>query len=1371
LLTLVAIACAGAARAQSVVGLDRVRFDRISVDAGLANTIVRAILQDERGFVWVGTHDGLSQFDGYAFNEYRHDPDQPTSIPGNLVTSLAETRTPGGRLIWVGTSRGLASFDVARQRFVTYRNDPGSPNSLSSDAVNALHVDRAGSLWIGTEDGVNRMDAATGRIERVRLSTGAPPAGAFVVSLASDRAAIWIGTTAGLFKLDPATGEAIRFVHRANDPGSLSHDMVRSLLVDSRGRLWAGTDAGGLDRFDAATGRFVHHRHTASPSSVSGDSINAILEASDGTIWAGVWDGGISRIVDDQAEGGARFTSYRRDVGDEHSLSSDDVNVMMQDRSGTIWVGTYGGGLNRFAPAAVRRFLHHRNIPSDPRTISDNRVYAILVDRAGDLWIGTWGGGLHRLRDGREAFERYAARPAVPDALSDNRVTALAEGVDGAIWVATLDGGLNRLDPASGRVRRYRHAPAVEGSLSSDRLSALLVDHTGAVWVGTPLSGLNRLDESSGTFRLFRHDPRDRTTLGDSGVRSLFEDRAGRIWVGTNSGVDRIDPRTGIVTRVSETAGAPPAIRAPIESIAQTSDRAIWVGSLESGVTRIDTAAQGGFAFGVYTQRDGLPNDRIHRVIPDAADRVWISTDQGLARLDPARGDIVRYDVSHGLQADEFRSGGFFDARTGRMFLGGVDGFNVFTPASIDIDRYQPPVVLTNFTILNRPVSIGPDSPLQTHIAETTEVTMSYDDSVFSLEFAALDYVAPGKVQYAYMLEGFDRDWNLTDASHRVATYTNLSPGEYVFKVRASNHDGVWVDRPTQLAVIILPPVWMTWWFRTLVLLSIVVAALAVHRRRLQFVERQRSHLEDVVAHRTRALRRETERATLAQAAAEEANAAKSLFLANVSHEIRTPLNAVVGLSEALGETPLDPRQRDYAAGLRAAGEALSGLMGDILDLTKIEARRIDLALEPFEVRKVIDDAVHLVRVSAEKKKLDLTVDVAPEVPAQALGDPDALRRVLFNLLSNAVKFTSTGGVSIAVTYEGATGLMQFLVSDTGIGIDQESQRRIFDDFTQADPSISRKYGGTGLGLAIARRFVELMGGTIWVTSTPGRGSSFGFTTRLPAHDVPGVPPPPAAAPEAPAAAKPLRPLRILLVDDSASNRMVVGALLYGTPHAVGAVDSAKAAIEAVTTQPFDLVFMDVDMPEMDGHEATRRIRAWEAAEGRPRTPILALTAHAFAEDIERSLAAGCDAHVTKPIRKSVLFEILAGYAAGGEGPGANPQPDAIRPPAASQPPAAVPVSPELAPLVPEYLETTREQLASAVSALGSGDFEPLRRLGHNLKGSGGSFGLAEVSRLGSRLEEAAINGSQTATTDLATALEEYLQHVRVVSGDRGDVP
>lgn len=1210
----------------------QIRFRRLSVEEGLSVSTVRTILQDHKGFLWVGTQGGLNMYDGFTVTVLKHEPDNDNSLPGSHVTSLAESRTPSGGILWVGTFRGLAAIHTATGRVERFQHRPGASDSLNSDAIETLLLARDGALWIGTRGGLHRMDVATRRMTRIPLGPPVSPSSAYpyVTSIAEDpNGHIWVGTSEALVRLDPS-GTLRKFSHDPKNGTSVNHAYIRALLVDRAGRLWVGTDRGGLDRFDASTETFVHHVH-GGPETITSNAVNALLQDGNGDIWVGLWGGGLNRLI--ERGGQVRFESFRHNPVDPYSLSVDDVTALAQDRSGVIWIGTYAGGLSSFAPAHGRRFPHYTSIPTDPKTLTDNRVHALLVDRARTLWVGTWN-GISRLRSGDRAFTRLRHDPADPDSLSDNRVNELAEAPDGAIWVATMDGGLNRIDPATGLVRRYRTGKTAGPPPPADRVMSVHVDTSGVVWKGTLFDGLHRISPD-GTTAVFKPDPAQ-TSTGANRINRIVETADGELWIATNQGLCLFDRQTQTFTRLHEIPGAAQALMRPIVDIVE-SGGAMWAGTSEAGLLRIVlTPDRKSVSVRTFRQRDGLADDRIYRVLPDEHSRLWITTDNGMTMMDPATGAMRRFDAAQGLQSNQFLAGGFFDDTSGTMFVGGIRGFNRFTPSAMGPEAPVVPVVLTDFLLRNEPVRVG-ELGLEHRIADAREVRLPHASLMFSLEFAALDLAAPEKTAYMYMLEGFDQQWNHTTANRRFVTYTSLSPGRYLFKVRGANRDGVWNPEPISLTVIVEPPFWMTWWFRALAIITGALMVAFAVRARVASLERQRRRLEHEVETRTAELLQEKQKVTVALEQAELANAAKTTFLANVSHEIRTPLAAVVGLADVLGDTRLDPQQREYVRALTASGEALSELVDDTLDLRKIELDRLELESIPFNLRRLVSDSLEVIRLRALQKGLALECTIDQGVPHDVQGDPRALRRVLLNLLANAVKFTDRGRVSLTVTTRAGSGQLQFVVLDTGIGIPEAKHALIFDTFVQAETSTARLYGGSGLGLALCRELVRLMGGRIWVESAPGEGSRFHFT--LPIRAAQGTTEP--AAVQRMDATVHAQRLRILAVEDAPQNRLLLSAYLKDEQYHVDFAETGEAGVERFRESHYDIVLMDVNLPGIDGYAAASEIRRIERLGGRPPAVVIALTAYAFAEDEARSRAAGCDEHLTKPVRKAVLLEAL----------------------------------------------------------------------------------------------------------------------------------
>jgi DNA-binding NtrC family response regulator/ligand-binding sensor domain-containing protein len=843
----------------------------------LSHNFVYSIYEspDETGTLWIGTFGGgLNKFDRNKeqFTRYQADPNNPYSLSNNEVRSICEDQS--GRL-WIGTfggglnklipssGSGQASSDNERSSstFIAYQHDYNNPKSLSSNLVNAVFEDNSGVLWIGTQGGgLNKL----------------------VVSHAPSRSSGQDLSELEVGGVDLEIVQFIRYQHNPNDPNSLSDNVVNSLYEDSHGILWIGTN-GGLNIFDREKDEFIHYRADPNdPHSLSDNSVLSICESP--ASWSGtriLWiatKAGVD-IFDRKDE---KFIHCQHKPDDPSSLSNNWVFSLYKDRSGLLWIGT-NGGLSQFDPRKDK-FIHYHRDPEKPNSLSHNYVRAFWEASTdlGLLWIGT-DGGVNLFDQEQERFIQYNAVPQDAHSLSHNWVRAICEDSSGILWIGTFGGGLNKFVPrgtkrAAPNFIHYRHDPENPKSLSDDQVLSIYQDRSGTLWVGTDTGGLNELVQSASgsdgegsttTFIRYQHDPNDPNSLSHNSIKTIFEDSKDVLWIGTiGGGLNRLVAPAPSSSGSDKNEFSPTFIRYQHDSenpnslssnyvlaILETrydGKRVLWIGTGGGGLNKFDPENK---TYTHYRKKDGLPNEVIYGILEDNQGSLWLSTNRGLSKFDPQSETFKNYDFDDGLQSNEFNGGAYYKSKSGQMHFGGINGFNVFNPENIKDNPYIPPIVITDFQVFNESVGINGDTPLRKHITETEEIILSYRDNVFSFEFAALDYANPQKNRYKYMMEGFDEDW-INPGARRFATYTNLDPGDYTFHVKGSNSDAVWNEKGTSIRIVITPPFWQTWWFRTLVILSILLSAYTWYKRRINKLEAKKKELEERVEERTKAANR-----------------------------------------------------------------------------------------------------------------------------------------------------------------------------------------------------------------------------------------------------------------------------------------------------------------------------------------------------------------------------------------------------------------------------------------------------------------------------------------------------------------------------------
>ncbi|ALI98486.1 hybrid sensor histidine kinase/response regulator transcription factor [Rufibacter tibetensis] len=1218
---------------------EQYRFSLIDINQGLSSNQVKCFLKDSRGYLWVGTiAGGLNRYDGYKLKVYKYQSSDTTSIISNDVTRLLEG--PDGK-IWVQTLQGSCVFDPATEKFhrnqepflkkyqlpansniedilkdregnfwfvvagqglvkyntktrssVMLKNAFSAKSNLSSNFISSIGQTTKGDIWVVHRNGIlEKLDAKTLKVverndEIFRNYSQEALDYALTVDSAND---LWLyvrESAVGVY-FYKSSAKTLQHFHKTSAGLQLTNNLIRGIIEGEAGKIWIGADHGGINLVDknSFTVQYIRHKEEVEKSLVH-NSINALYKDNQGIIWVGTFKKGINYYHKNLV----RFPQFRHQASLPGSLPYDDINAFAEDEKGNLWIGTNGDGLLYF-DRATGKYTHYRHNPADANSLSNDVVVSLLLDRNKNLWVGTYLGGLSRFNG--KTFTHYKNELGNPRSLSDNSIWELYEDKKGNIWIGTLRGGLELFDPTQ---NGFIHSNIGVGKfpIHCDYISAINEDRNGNLWVGGGF-GVDVFNKETGKSSYFFHDPKNPKSLISNNIKFIHRDSRNQVWIGTSEGLDLYNEQDN--------------------------------------------------SFSHFTTKDGLPNNTITTILEDKEGQLWVSTHSGIAHLmirkvgQEYRYSFRNFDEQDGLQGKVFNENAALRTRRGELVFGGANGFNLFLPKQIQKNTAAPRLVFTDFQLFNQSLEAGKPVNerviLAKSVSDTKEITLEHDENVFSIEFAALNFIHPEKNRYRYKLEGFDKEWHTVESENRKITYTNLDPGHYTFKVMASNNDGVWTQTETQMEITVQAPFWQT--PLAFVLYGVLGLMALVLIRRVELKKRETKF--------------ELEQERRAAHQLHELDLLKIKFFTNISHEFRTPLTLILAPIEKLLKEVHDPDQHHQYQMIQKNAKRLLNMVNQLLDFKKMDVEDMKLSPSKGDVVAFVQETVNSFVDLSDTKNISLSFASSVEALSVSF-DKDKLEKILFNLLSNAFKFTPAQGrieveLHCHATDAASEGLkiLELKVRDTGIGIAKENHKKIFDRFFRDTVPGHMMNQGSGIGLALVQEFVHLHGGVITVDSAPGAGSC--FTVTIPVKEsikkadvIEAVAEIQTEQETEPTLAK-LRPVTfadhkpvVLVAEDNEDFRFYLKDSLSPHFNILEAKDGKEGWQKALAFLP-DLIVSDLMMPEVDGMEFCKKIKS------DPRTsqiPFVLLTAHTSDEKKLKGLDIGANDYLTKPFNFDMLL-------------------------------------------------------------------------------------------------------------------------------------
>ncbi|HEY8783270.1 MAG TPA: two-component regulator propeller domain-containing protein [Mucilaginibacter sp.] len=1214
------------------------QFSHLDITNGLSINQVNCVFKDSNGFMWFGTLAGLNRFDGYKFKVFKHSANNPYSLPENYIRSVFEG--PGKKL-WIKTNNGLCFYDPVTEKFSNVIVYELAGYNVLTDQLTAIKKDREGNFWFLTNDGglycyhpKNRTTTffSSAANSRVILHSNT------VTDVVEDsHNVVWLIYSDGVTdKFDARTN---RIIYRSYSLAKANNNRFEpySATLDNKDNLWLfalGSPIGAYC-YHTNTNNLVHFSSESADMKLNSNIINSIILGDDNKIWIGTDHGGINLI--DPANNSIQYLLNKED--DAKSLQGDCIDLY-KDNTGIIWAGAFKQGISYYHKGIIQ-FPLIRHYISDSKSLPYEDVDCFADDAKGNLWIGTNGGGLINYNSVTKKYTQFKHNAKDPNSLTSDIIISLCIDHDHKLWIGTYFGGLDCFDGS--KFTHYRHNDNSSSSISDDRVYSIIEDSSLRLWVGTFAGNINIFDRASNSFLHPGYQMLSNYTA------TIYEDKQKNIWIGRDKGIDLIEKNKGTVKHYINQPKNPNSLVAnDVNSIIQDRKGLYWIGT-KDGLSILNAQTN---KFYNLNEANGLPGSNVRKVLEDNNGKIWISTANGLASIicvkagDEYKFQVNKFDEFDGLQGREFNANAAFKTQKGQLIFGGAHGFNIFNPESINFAKNKPQLLFTDFQLFNKSIAAGDtingNVILQRSITETRDLTLNYDENVFSIEFADCDYFNPNKIVYRYKLEGFDKQWLSAQNSTRKATYTNLDAGDYIFKVRASNINDPDNTSTITLNIKILPPFWKSPFAYILYTVLVIGLLFYIRHKGIVKLKKEFKNKQDKFESE-RKIAQEREDAKRMH----ELDLLKIKFFTNVSHEFRTPLSLIISPIDNLIKNNEKPGQQNDLLMIKRNGRRLLNLVNELLDFRKMEFKELKLNLNTGDIIEFIKDISSSFTDIAQQNHVDYLIE--SEIDSLIVKfDHDKIERVLFNLLSNAFKFTASGGqVSVFISIlkdiaaAGDQQVLEIKVIDTGIGVPKENHEKVFERFFQDTVPESLLNQGSGIGLSITREFIRMHAGEISIESEPGNGTC--FTIHLPVglecdKNVPEPPQPEIFKPDGNFDKSAKKPV-ILLIEDNDDLRFYLKDNLKHSFTIIEAVNGKDGWQKALALHP-NLIVSDVSMPEMNGIDLCKKIKGDKRTE---HLPIILLTALTDEDDQLAGLANGANDYITKPFNFQILLSKING--------------------------------------------------------------------------------------------------------------------------------